>query len=232
MTTLTAAIPATLTLLAADDEESGASAAIAPVVIAVAALAFAILSFWWLNARRGKLRSYAPHSFASSISDSLTMLRLPLIFHNTGAVPIVVLDLRVRFPDEPRDTLGLPWRTTRKRLAPTRDDVEDMGAVFAVPGRSAERRFVEFGAPWPGFAMLGRVFQVRVEARLGHKPDEWSELITFPLQAQGILDPGPYITHSNRPRTLSDDDRAKADAALQDLIDRLDRATNPEGSQE
>lgn len=54
-----------------------------PSIVIAVALIFEILSFRWLNARRGRLKSYAPHSFASSISDQLTLLHL-LIFHHRG----------------------------------------------------------------------------------------------------------------------------------------------------
>ena len=64
-------------------------------VVAICALAFTIASFWWLNARRGRLKTYEPHTFAAAITPQVVRLRLPLVLYNTGAIPIIVQNLRV-----------------------------------------------------------------------------------------------------------------------------------------
>jgi hypothetical protein len=78
-----------------------------PIVIAVAALVFTIGSFWWMNARTGRLIVTAPRSYAITTQENRMILLLPLVFYNSGPVPYVVRDLRVRFGDEPS---GPPWR--------------------------------------------------------------------------------------------------------------------------
>jgi len=191
--------------------------------LALAALAFAVLSFWWLNARRGRLKSYRPHSYAARVDPDLTLLRLPLVFYNTGAAPIVVQNLRVRFPDESGDLLGFPWRITRKTLRPMPDDYLDLPAVFSVPGRTAVQMFVEFGGPWPGFAMIGKEFRVVVDVRLGHK-ETWTELLEFSLLARGISAPDQYIAYGNEPNLIPDDAVEKANAELADLLAKLEKS--------
>jgi hypothetical protein len=57
-------------------------------LIACLALTFTIGSFWWLNARQGRLTSFEPHSFATWASQSSpyeTRVRFPLVLYNTGA---------------------------------------------------------------------------------------------------------------------------------------------------
>jgi hypothetical protein len=135
-------------------------------------------SFWWLNARRGRLRSFEPHSFAAYYTSALALIRVPVIFYNTGAAPIVVQDLRLVFPAERSSVIPLPWRTTRNQISPKKDDDPTLPAVFAVAGRTAERVFIEFGAPIPGVRLEPRDFAARIEVELGHKA-RWQPLLSF-----------------------------------------------------
>lgn len=195
--------------------------------IALLALAFTIVSFWWLNARQGKLRSYEPHSFAFSGSPNLMLLRLPLVLYNTGAAPIVVQDLQMTFPKEPGTILPLPWRTTRSQLKPDMDDGHQFPAVFAVPGRQAQQHFIEFGGPFPGIEMEPRDYSVSIEVRLGHK-DGWRQLLTFTLRAAHITESGPYITYSNSPFDLTQETVERSNQALSQLMVALEKARAPE----
>ena len=85
-------------------QAAGSSTSTSPwwpaVVVAACALLFTVASFWWLNARRGRLRSFEPHSFAAYYTPALALIRVPVIFYNNGAAPIVVQDLRLVFPSE------------------------------------------------------------------------------------------------------------------------------------
>lgn len=191
--------------------------------IALLALAFTIVSFWWVNARQGRLRSYEPHSFAFSGSPSVMLLRLPLVLYNTGAVPIVVQDLQLTFLNEPGTILPLPWRTTRSQLKPSTDDGHQFPAVFAVPGRQAQQHFVEFGGPFPGIEMEPRDYSLSIQARLGDK-DGWRQLLTFTLRAAHITEPGPNITYSNSPFDLTQETLERSHRALSQLMEALDNA--------
>ena len=59
----------------------------AALLVSGLALAFAIASFWWLNARKGRLEAAAPASYA--FADKVR-LRLPLAFFNSGAKALIV----------------------------------------------------------------------------------------------------------------------------------------------
>ena len=199
------------------------------VVVAGCALIFTVASFWWLNVRRGKLVSFEPHSFAAYFHPTVVHIRLPLIFHNTGAAPIVVQDLRLAFPDEPTSVIPLPWRRSRSEIRPTSEDEPKLPAVFAVPGRTAQREFIEFSAPLPGLRFEAKDYRARVEVELGHKRG-WQPLLDFTLRISHVVEPGRFIAYSNSPRDLTDEDRQKATAALQALMDKLPKPPPPPGA--
>lgn len=74
----------------------------APVFISILALLFAVLSFWWMNWRPGKLnvgniRLFAAGKATEGNADSknVVIVNLPLILWNSGARPLLVEDLRL-----------------------------------------------------------------------------------------------------------------------------------------
>jgi hypothetical protein len=195
---------------------SGAGALPAAAVVAACALLFTIASFWWLNARQGRLKSYAPHSFAAAATQTKTLIRIPLIFFNTGPKPIIVQNLRLSFPDAGQGGITLPWSATRDRIRPERNDDPRLPSVFVVGGRATEQVFAEFSSPFPGFVPEHREYRVTVECKLGHK-GRWIALLDFPIQLGNINSPANYITYSNEPNQISDEDRTKASAELEAL---------------
>ena len=105
--------------------------------------------------------------------------------------------------------------------------------MFSVPGRTAQQMFIEFGAPFPGIVPQARDYTARIEVKLGHRR-KWRRLLTFTLRAGQIINPGSYITYSNSPVDTSKETQAKAQAAFDDLLRRLERqrAESEPGSQE
>jgi hypothetical protein len=186
------------------------------IAVASLALLFTIGSFWWLNARRGKLKSFEPQSFAVCRTPDKLRLLFPLVLYNTGAKPIVVQDLRLRFAKEPRWQMPLPWTTTRSQLV---SNDHAFPAVFSIPGRSAQQMFVEFGGSFPEVTPLARDYEVRVEAKVGHRKN-WKRLITFALRGAHITHPDRYIAYSNSPHDLTEATVKESEAALQQLIAR------------
>lgn len=164
------------------------------VAVATCALLFTVASFWWLNAHRGRLKSYEPHSFAASLSGPVR-IRLPLVLYNTGAVPIVVQGLRLNLDGQTQ----LAWVTTRSQLKPASNDNHQFAAVFHVPGRTAQQVFAEFGESGP---VEAKDFEVCVEAKLGHRKT-WVPVVSFTLRAGQAGGDRPYITYSNDPEVVS-----------------------------
>ncbi|MET7664634.1 hypothetical protein ACWGDS_48540 [Streptomyces sp. NPDC055059] len=195
-------------------------------VVSVCALIFTVASFWWINARRGHLKSWEPRSFAAIAHRSMARLRLPLVLHNTGAKPIVVQDLRLTFPDEPASHLPLLWMSSPSRLRPGPDEEPELPAGFAVGGREAQQLFIEFEAPFSGFVLEHRDYKVQLQIRVGHRKG-WRPLLTFTLWAANIIDPDRYNVYSNAPLELTREDRQKADAALLKLLDEQEEASGP-----
>lgn len=120
--------------------------ALASIFIALAAVLFTIGSFWWIHARRGSLRSFPPQTFAGYLQQDSAAIRLPLSIFNTGAVPIVVTDLRLRLEPTQGDELLMHCRTFRRSLTPEADDVEDFAHPWSVPGRTVVSKHVEFAS--------------------------------------------------------------------------------------
>jgi hypothetical protein len=167
--------------------------------VACLALTFTIGSFWWLNARRGRLMTLEPHSFAA-VAKGQSKLRFPLVLYNTGAIPIVVQDMRLWFPGTPSTVL--PWSTTRSQLMPAPDDRTDLPAAFSIPGRTAQQKFIEFGRPFGGNVPASDC-RAQIDVKLGHRSG-WEQLITFTFWATRIEQPHVYIAYHNSPSNSSD----------------------------
>ncbi len=203
------------------------------LLVSALALIFTVGSFWWIQVRRGHLKGYAPHSFAAFVNGASTLfLRFPVVIYNTGAIPIIVLDLRLRFPDVPRALTPLRWRTSRSQLTPAPNDGEAYPGAFAIAGRSAEQRFIEFGGPWPGFEMRpGSAYRCRIEVKLGHN-EKWEELVDFRLALPRMMTPGTNTTYSNSPWVPTPEDRQKIELISRELIQRLEEAKRKGCSEE
>ena len=180
------------------------------VLVSLLALGFTVLSFWWLNARRGRLVSYEPSSFATVIRPDDMLLRLPLVLRNTGAVPLVVSGLRVYVHPPSAPSLLLPWRNSRNCLAPGGvGDTAVLPSVFYVPGRTAVNYFIEFGGRMDARSMHLRPTSVEVQALLAHKL-YWTTLIEFPLHFEHVTYPDRYAAFNNTRGSVTDADQLVA----------------------
>jgi hypothetical protein len=173
----------------------------APTIIAVAALGFTIGSFWWLNARVGRLTvAGVPMSYAATTERDRLILLFPLVFNNTGPVPYVVRDLRLRFHDEP-DGVPLAFERVRTGISPSHAELEDLGAAFPVRGREAVRMFCEFQRNPTGRSMTAGTHPLVLEA-LTDKDDDWHVLLEFTLHVDGhaaAVMPKQFISFRNLP---------------------------------
>ncbi|MEO3752541.1 hypothetical protein [Streptomyces sp. B6B3] len=209
-------------------QQTSSSALPATAVVASCALFFTIASFWWLNARQGRLRTWEPKSFAVELTASAMRLRLPLVLHNTGAKPIIVQDFRLSFTDTPDSIFDLPWVSTRKGLRPEKGEELTLPAGFALGGRAAEQVFIEFRTPFPEFHWTARDYNVTLRVKMGHRKD-WRVLANFPLRFGHILYPDQYMPYSNSPRKLTEDETSKANEALARLAESFETSIDPGG---
>src|SRR5690349_5340810 len=66
------------------------------LVASVLALLFTIVSFWWIQVRRGRLNCYISHAYSGAFGPEKLLFVVPLVLHNPAPAPLVVTDLRLR----------------------------------------------------------------------------------------------------------------------------------------
>ena len=196
------------------------------VAIASLALLFTVGSFWWLNARRGKLKSYEPQSFAACRTPDKLRLLFPLVIYNSGATPIVVQDMQLNFPEESRWKAPLPWTTTRSQLPPSSDSFRHPATAGPFPRYSQSldeppnRCLLSSEDYSPIVAPLARDYRIRIEVKVVHRK-RWIQLVTFTLRAAHVTEPERYIAYSNSAHDLTEETVRESKAALERLISRL-----------
>ena len=144
------------------------------VLIALVALAFAIASFWWLHARRGNLRVARPNSYVFA---KKVRLRLPLAFSNTGAVALIVSDLRV-IVEMPGEREPLPWIATLPSMRRSGEQISNFATPLTVAGRSTREVLAEFGDGRGWDPEPSSRHMLRVQAKI-HASDEWTDVGRF-----------------------------------------------------
>ena len=195
-------------------------AAMTAITISLLALSFTIGSFWWVNARRAKLVGFEPKTWAGYVKRR-SALRLPVLIHNPGAVPVVVREMRVRFVE---DGSVLDWEWNRATVYPTSDDNLDATRPFSVPGRSTFDFVPEFRGAFPGVVPEPRPYDVVIEVRTGTE-STWTKLFAMTLMFQNFTEPSSYIAYLNDPHYLSADQLAKAVKRLNDVRAKLSPST-------
>lgn len=165
-------------------------------VIAILALVFTIGSFWWINARPGRLLGSRPAEFSMIMTPRRTRFRIPVVIYNTGARTQVVESLRLAIVGS--EVAPLEWITTRDRLRPESDERTDFSSPFSIDGRRAVKLFAEFGEESPvWYPDPGTTHLISIDARiLGSKG--WLTVARFPL-AIPTNDLGSYIARTNPP---------------------------------
>ncbi|MDT5119582.1 MAG: hypothetical protein QOE30_5321 [Mycobacterium sp.] len=180
----------------------GASNAwITPSLVASAcALLFTVGSFWWIQVRRGQLRSYPPQVYSAAFTPNKIIIVLPLVIHNPAPAPLAVIGLRLWIEStEDRavetDALRtdraalpglLPWIACRADIY---SDKRTYNAPFAVDGRRVVEKFVEFQWERPPVTLDNGPYVATVEVRTApsrwwQKKDQWRRLMRFELNTQ------------------------------------------------
>jgi hypothetical protein len=193
----------------------------AALVVAILALLFTVGSFWWLQARVGRLRAFEPRTFSAVVSPEQTRIILPVMLANAGPVPIVVLAMRLRFADATSET-PMSWDWTRTTVDPNRGELADGANLFSVAGRSTHSLNAEFVGDFPSLVPEPRAYVVTLEA-LTSKADGWLDLVTFDFQAGTVKHPGNYILYSNDPDYLTEAALAEAAENLEALRSKVVR---------
>lgn len=183
------------------------------VFVSILALGFTVGSFYWIQVRRGRLRSYKPRTYAGFYGQQMHLV-LPLVLHNTGPAPIVATDFRLildvgigpadRQQDGFRLPIMMPWSAIQASIHPGKELGPSGGRVHPSPipveGRRAVEHFIEFAAGGKKLDLAAGPYSARIEVLLGHT-DRWRELVTFPLHTQLATDDtsARFITRTNDP---------------------------------
>jgi hypothetical protein len=164
-------------------------------ILGLLGLAFTLGSFWWLWLRHGNLTATTPPTYGM-VASHRVQIRLPMVFYNTGATPIVVENLLLLIGDDAQ----LEWLSIRRTVRPMANDVVDNAAPFAVQGRSTERLVVEFEQITPTFSPEPSTkYRLRMQARERGRHD-WTDIHVFdwwsPIRGDLMT---AYVAHRNAP---------------------------------
>ncbi|MBN1567922.1 MAG: hypothetical protein JXA73_08735 [Acidobacteria bacterium] len=145
------------------------------LIISILALLFTVFSFWWMNWRTGKLIIAPPRSFAAIGSREHMIIEIPLVFFNTGPMPIVIQNMRLFLPDY---KLHLSFMATVAKLS------QEEGRVFAtqfpVRGRESVLMICEFHASGNRISFEAKKYRIELQG-FYHKKKEWDTLLCFQL---------------------------------------------------
>lgn len=148
------------------------------LVISILALLFTLYSFWWMNWRKGKLRvSYIKH-YGIHNSVNKLYLELPLVFFNTGAMPVIIESLRLVLLDKDGIQKHLHFNAIRTELG------ENKGRYVATPfsiNKGDSKKIVCEFQKNPSEVVFHRGnYLLILEAKYYHSKN-WKKLKTFEI---------------------------------------------------
>ena len=150
-------------------------------------------------------------SFSAYIKPKQAVVRVPVTLYNTGAKPLVFVDLRINLSSEGHTCVAAS-RSYRKSVEPIEDDVLDFPHPYVVDGRSVVTKFVEF-VPKPRVMATGKPAQMTFEVFVSARG--WRKAGSYELRTDIIGDPAIYITYSNNPAHWPEGQLEKAQTALE-----------------
>lgn len=142
------------------------------------ALLFTVFSFWWMNWRRGKLKVSEIRTYAAASLEGKLIIEIPIIFFNTGAIPILLENIRLILLGHHNDEYCLSFIATVKKLAT--DEDRAFATPFAVHGGKAIELICEFQCRVQNFGFEEGSYDLILEALLGHK-NGWCRLRKYKL---------------------------------------------------
>lgn len=177
---------------------------VAAVTISILALLFTVFSFWWMNWRRGAIHlPRVLRSYSGCATGAKVLLDIPLVMFNSGAVPIVVENLRIRLRGSESNEERLFFNAVMLKLAS--DQGRAFARPFAVSGGGVTEFVAEFQSKGTSFEFREGEYWIAIDARVGHQ-DGWLELEDYRLVVQAddlkTLN-SARIAHDNQARAES-----------------------------
>lgn len=174
------------------------------LLISVLALSFTVISFWWMNWRKGNLNVGVPRAYAArgSRQDAL-VVELPFVFFNDGPTPIIVQNLRLVLADEQPAPNALTFMATVEKLGT--DEGRAFATQFPVRGREALRLVCEFQRRPGNLAFERGIYNFELQAILNNF-NTWETLCSFPINvtSQDVKTINQqFIVHDNWQNSIS-----------------------------
>lgn len=136
------------------------------IIISVCALLFTIYSFWWMNWRKGNLKvSYIKH--IGIFNTNKFYIELPLVFFNTGALPVVVESLRLIFIDNDKTKHFLHFNATRTALSA--NEGREFATPFSINKGESIKKYCEFQKNPSEIKLEVGKYEFRLEGKLYSK---------------------------------------------------------------
>ena len=153
------------------------------IMISTSALCFTVVSFWWMNWRKGRIRLGSNlRSYAAYAGQNKLLIELPLIFFNTGAVPLVVENLRLHFPKITEENQYLFFNASVAKLGT--DEDRGFAKPFSIHGGDVVEMICEFQNTSTSFKFEEGAYECKIQALLGHK-DKWITLKEYTINTRG-----------------------------------------------
>jgi hypothetical protein len=165
--------------------------------LALIGLLWAVGTFWWMNWRKGKIVLGTPRSYAavSQGRDGMLLVRLPLVFYNTGAATIIIQNLRLTLEQNGGKSAVLYFNQIALKLD-SKQDEGDWAKQFPVEGRKAFSAICEFLRKPGYFVFSAGECNALLEGKFDNDR-EWKVVIRFKLRTPAI-----YLETLNSDRPL------------------------------
>lgn len=148
------------------------------ILLSTFALLFTVFSFWWMNWRKGSLHVSQLKHYMLQCTESKLFIELPIVFFNSGALPIAIESLRLRFTHESKQLEPLHFNAILKSFG------SDQGRYFATPfsiGRGEAREIIcEFQRNPSGIQLESRESELLLEAKLLNSK-KWENITRFKI---------------------------------------------------
>jgi len=147
-------------------------------VISILALLFTVFSFYWMNWRRGKIEASAVKHWALFCNHSKLFVELPLVFFNSGPVPIVIESLRGKLINPEGETVSLHFNAIREKFG---GEQISYSYPFAVHNKEAKSIICEFQRNPSDIVMRAGDYRFILECKTMNKRN-WFDLKEFLLE--------------------------------------------------
>jgi hypothetical protein len=177
------------------------------LIISILALIFTVVSFWWMNWRRGKLVVFEPRTYALSSTDNHIIIDLPLVFLNKGAATRVVRNLKLIVTQE-NTSVVMYFNNTTSDLGIVENKQNKWARAFPIPGRESYSRVFNFVNSQTSLQFVSGEAKLELKVIADGK-DSWKKLLEFTVLISednvSKINSSSFIPYDNNPDPYSID---------------------------